>query len=586
MARVQLLPEDLINQIAAGEVVERPASVVKELAENAIDAGATQVTVQLSEGGLSAITVIDDGFGMSAQDAQLALQRHATSKLRDAEGLFHILTKGFRGEALPSIASVSRFTLTTAEPGALVATRLSLEGGGAPLVEEAAAVGGTRIDVNDLFFNVPARRKFLKRESTELGHCEDAIIRLALPHPEVGFVLEHGGKRLFTSPATAAAPKERVAAVLGAEAAPHLLEIGERRLGITVSGFIASPEFTLNTARGLFTFVNHRYIRDRGLNGAIQRAYQDQLPPGRQPVAVIFIEVDPRAVDVNVHPQKLEVRFADPRSVQEAVGAAVARALKAAPWRQDPSAPVEQVPGAHYASAVERFLARAQQPGAFVAPQGVPEAGEVGASGGFGTALPGLNDAPPPGFFEGLRFLGELGRRFWVCEAPGGTLVVVDPRAVVERVQLERLTRAFKKGELEAAPRTLFSATVELPEPARARLVACAPALHRLGLEVEPFGGDTVVVSRVPEAVEGADLVALLSELAPALPTPADALPDFGPALKLLATHGSTPPRSVTHEQVRALFTELDDADFSRPCVHGRVVLHELTLFELQSRAD
>jgi DNA mismatch repair protein MutL len=295
MGRIRRLPPELVNQIAAGEVVERPASVVKELAENSVDAGASRVTVRLSRGGCGLITVIDDGCGMSRDDALTSLERHATSKLLDKEGLFHILTKGFRGEAIPAIASVSRFTLVTSEAEQLSGTRLVIEGGAPPVVEDAPAVGGTRIDVEDLFFNVPARRKFLKREQTELLHCEDAVTRLALAHPEVGFTLEHEGRVLWSSPPSATEPKQRAAAVLGTEAAPHLLAIDERRLGLTVTGFIAAPEFTLANARGLMTFVNHRYVRDRGLTSAIQRAYQDSLPPGRQPVALVFIELDPAA---------------------------------------------------------------------------------------------------------------------------------------------------------------------------------------------------------------------------------------------------------------------------------------------------
>lgn len=581
MGRIRRLPEDLVNQIAAGEVVERPASVVKELAENAIDAGATQVKVLLSEGGLSAIAIIDDGHGMSRDDALLALERHATSKLKDAQGLFQILTKGFRGEALPSIASVSRFTLTTSEPGALVATRLSLEGGGAPVVEEAPAAGGTRIDVLDLFFNVPARRKFLKRESTELAHCEEAVTRLALAHPEVGFTLEHGERRMLSSPATPQRPKERIAALLGGDVEPHLLEIDERRLGVHVHGFIASPEYTLPTARGLYTFVNRRYVRDRGVNSAVQRAFQDSLPPGRQPVCVIFIDIDPASVDVNVHPQKLEVRFSDPRSIQEALSAAVGRALKAAPWRQSPSQPVDGAAlHAHYAHAVERYLAQAQEGGLFVpSTTPTPQALDPGAlRPGFGTARPGLNEAPPPGYFASLRLLGELQRRLWVCEGPGGSLVVVDPVAARERLALEGLRRRLAKGAPVAPGPGLFSRSVSLPGPERGRVLARAAWLARLGVELEDFGGDAVSLSRVPPELEAADPVAWLTALAGAA--------DDDEALRQLARAAADAPhRSVSHDELRALFSALDDADFSVPATRPRVVLSDVSLFELLSRA-
>ncbi len=580
MGRIKLLSPDLINKIAAGEVVERPASVVKELAENAIDAEATTIRVQLSEGGLSAITIIDDGHGMSAQDARLSLERHATSKLADQDALFQIVTKGFRGEALPTIASVSRFSLQTSEPGALAGTRVSLDENHVLLVEPAPAIGGTRIDVLDLFYNTPARRKFLKRESTELTHCEEAVIRLALAHPEVGFYVEHGERLLFSSPAAAHDEKERIAAALGVEVAPHLLAIDERRLGVSVSGFIASPEFTFSTARGLYTFVNHRYIRDRGLNSAIQRAFQDQLPPGRQPVAVIHIEVDARAVDVNVHPQKLEVRFADPRSVQEAVGSAISRALKAAPWRGT-RVPDDQSAHAHYAMAVDRFLSRAS-PSLFE-----PSASTVaqGQHPGFGTARPDINTAPPPGFFASLKYLGELGRRFWVCEGQGGTLVVIDPRAARERLVLQSFTEAFEDGSLATAQSSLFSARIEVAKDEVAALVAVAAQLLKAGIELEAFGGESIAVKRVPAELEAVNLRDLLLELADSVPLRAPY--DFGPALKVMASHATEGPmRTVTHDEAHKVLTQLDSLDFSIVTEHAKVVVRQTPLLELVGAAD
>ncbi|MGQ0506231.1 MAG: DNA mismatch repair endonuclease MutL, partial [Myxococcaceae bacterium] len=339
MPKIAVLSEELINKIAAGEVVERPASVVKELCENSIDAQARTLKVTLSSGGLGRITVADDGHGMSREDALLSMRRHATSKLRDVDGLFHILTKGFRGEAIPAIASVSRFTLTTSERGAPVGTRIRFEGAGEPVIEDAPPVEGTIIEVEELFFNTPARRKFMKRESTELGHCEDALIRIALAHPGVAVRLEHQGNVLLTSPATEHDVRERIAAAIGPDVHPHLIEVDERRLDLTVTGFIASPAFTLGNARGIFTFVNGRYIRDRGINHALQRSFQDSVPGGRQPVAVLFIQMDPRAVDVNVHPQKLEVRFSDSRGIHDAIVAGVSRALKGSGWFSNAAPP-------------------------------------------------------------------------------------------------------------------------------------------------------------------------------------------------------------------------------------------------------
>ncbi len=555
MGRIQTLSEALINKIAAGEVVERPASVVKELCENSLDAGATTIRVRLAAGGLSAISVQDDGIGMSREDAVACMGRHATSKLRDLEGLFAIETMGFRGEAIPAIASVSRFRIETAEAGAYVGTKLETEGGASPRVSDAAPVKGTRIDADDLFFNTPARRKFMKREATELVHCQEAVIRLALAHPRVGFFVEHEGRALLTAP-PCDDPRERIAAALGSEVHPHLLPVEERRLGLYVHGWVASPEFTLPNARGLYTLVNRRYIRDRGVNHAVQRAFQDSLPVGRQPVAVIHLELDPRDVDVNVHPQKLEVRFSDPRSVQEALHVAISSALKAAPWRNREGPEALPLQGAYYAQAVERFLTRAAEPMAFLDPSAKDP--------GFGQARPGINEAPPPRYFSKVKYLGELAGRYWVCEGQGGTLLVVDPHAVRERLALQSLSSAGAE-----AQRTLFGATVELTPSEVQRVAELQAELEALGIEAEPFGATTIAVKSLPVACE--DVRGLFVDL----------LRDLPRARAVLAHHSAVPYRSVSHAEAHALLAALDDVDFGLECLHGDVVVHEVPLLQL-----
>ncbi len=598
---IRQLSETMVNQIAAGEVIERPASVVKELAENALDAGARNVRILLEQGGMGRIVIADDGRGMSAVDARMSLLRHATSKLRDFDGLTRIRTMGFRGEAVPAIASVSRFSIHTSTPGAQSGVRLTVEGGGAPLFEDAEPAEGTTIQVDDLFFNVPARRKFLKRESTELKHAEEAALRLALAHPEVGFFVHHGPVTLLSSPACPEDPRERIAAALGPEVHPHLLPVEERRLGLSVTGWVASPEFTLPNARGLYTFVNRRYVRDRGLISAVQRAFQDALPPGRQPVAVLFLEIDPREVDVNVHPQKLEVRFSDPGGIHDAVRAAVKHALQTAPWLQTADgvgAPSPDSPAAaHYAMAVERFLSRAQDDAARGAgPLPFPMASEEGEAGGaslhapaFGQAEPQINDAPPPGYFGSLRPVGMLARRFWLCEGAGGTLVVVDPHAALERVRLAGFHRALAKGRPEQTQTTLFSSTLTF-SPDEARLVARGlPALRQLGFGLEPFGGTTFALTALPAGIEAVDGLSVVSEVAHALPgpgSPLDAL-SLAEALRVMACRAAGPVtgRELTHEALRAILAELDRADFHLPCRHRSVVVHEVPLLELQRRA-
>jgi DNA mismatch repair protein MutL len=619
MARIARLSDVLINKIAAGEVVERPASVVKELVENSLDAGSSTIRVDLSGGGVDRIIVSDDGHGMGRLDARMSLERHATSKLRELDDLFHIDSMGFRGEAVPAIASVSRFSIHTAEVGADVGTRVTVEGGSEPVVEDAPPRTGTVITVEDLFFNVPARRKFLRRGDTELKHAEEAVVRLALAYPEVGFFATHEGNELFSSAACPDDPRERIAAALGPAAHPHLFPVEERRLGVAVTGYAASPEFTFPNARGLYTYVNRRYVRDRGLIGTIQRAYQDFLASGRQPVVVLHIDVDPRAVDVNVHPQKLEVRFADARGVQEAVTAALNRMLRAAPWLGAPTEGGAPQPGqprdaAHYALAVEKFLTRAQEatwgaplptamdaPGAprpTAAPAGpagqgarpgaLPFAPSTGQAPAFGQAQPQLNEAPPPGYFAALRPLGMLGGRFHVCEGPGGTLVVLDPHAALERARLTSYLRALDD-EKGPPPPSLFGTTLELPLPAAKALVEGREALTRLGFDVEPFGGTTLALKTVPPGLEGADARSLLEALARALPPRGAALDavSLAEAVRVMACHaarraGAAP---LTDAQLRALLGELDRADFHPPCIHGTVVVLEMPLLELERRA-
>lgn len=585
MTVIRRLPDELINKIAAGEVVERPASVIKELAENSVDAGASQVRVIVRGGGLEQVTVIDDGTGMGPEDAALALERHATSKLRDDEGLFQIVTKGFRGEALPSIASVSRFTLHTALAGAAVGTRITLEGGGAPTAGPAEPITGTRIDVEELFFNVPARRKFLKREQTERGHCEEAVLRLALAHPEVAFTLEQDGEVRFSSPQVGASPKERVVAVLGAEVAPHLLAVDERGLGVTVTGFVASPEYTLPTARGLYTFVNRRYVRDRGLNSAVQRAFQDALPPGRQPVTVLHLEVDPRAVDVNVHPQKLEVRFADAPSVQAAVSAAIRRALQAAPWRTASEASGSSGTAPEYALAVDRFLSRAQDGQPMTLPELAPVSDDA-MRAPFGTARPDVDAAPPPGFFRSLTWIGALAQRYWVFEAPGGTLTLLDPRAVAARLAYAQARARLEQGG--PSEPSLFHARLELNEAQAALAVARSGALRRLGIELDAFGGGSVLLRALPPELAGAGLVSFLPALVAALPEQADApVVAFTAALEELAKAAARRPlSSPSHAEVRARLEALERLGPDAPPRAAKVVVYQLPLLALARFVD
>ncbi|MBI5548901.1 MAG: DNA mismatch repair endonuclease MutL [Deltaproteobacteria bacterium] len=604
MGKIRVLPEQLVNQIAAGEVVERPASVVKELCENSLDAGARVVRVELGDGGLSRILIVDDGHGMSAEDARTCLERHATSKLVDAEGLTRIATLGFRGEAVPAIASVSRFTLTTREPTSDVGTRVVVEGGRIDRIEEIGAPVGTSVLIEDLFFNTPARRKFLKRAETEAGHASEAVIRLALARPEVGFTLVSGGRQNLSAPAAQQDPRERIAAALGKEVFEHLVEVDGRLGGTRVRGFVASPDYTLSTARGIYTFVNGRYVRDRGLIAAIQRAFSDAMMPGRQPAAVLFLEVPFEEVDVNVHPQKLEVRFTDSRATFEAVFHAVQGALRRSPWltarrhaaagpqggtATDSSfagAPASETAGGYSASLPQRDSGPVPLSMPF---GGVPIAPLIAMGMGMQGGPPRADEIPPPGFFHTLRVIGQFARTYLVCEAPGPQLVVIDQHAAHERLRFHQLREAFRsrKPQLQSF---LFPASVDLPL-AEARVLADhLEEVRQVGFDAEPFGGTTFALKAVPAPLVGCDYRVLLTDLAGEL-MQVEKGRAFESAMEevlaSMACHSAVRAhQSLSQEESRALLDALDAIDFNTRCPHGRPVAAQIPLAELEKRVE
>jgi DNA mismatch repair protein MutL len=594
MPRIQVLPPGLVNQIAAGEVVERPASVAKELLENALDAGATAVGVEAEEGGLALIRVADDGSGMGPDDAPRALERHATSKLRDAEGLSAISTMGFRGEALPAIASVSRFRLDTCAGEHEAGTRVVIEGGAVLEVTAVARSRGTTVEVRDLFFNTPARRKFMRAAATEAGHLTEAVIRTALGRPEVGFTVRSGGRVVLAArPGETLA--ERAAHALGREAARHLIAVDGGRGDVRVHGLLCSPDHSEPTGRGLYLLVNGRYVRDRGAAHAVLRAFAGTLPPGRHPVGVLQISLPLGRVDVNVHPQKLEVRFADGREVFDAIFHAVAGALRTAPWlRSRPGGPGDgaaQALAAPGEGSSAWDTVHAAEVLAF-AREGLP-APESGAtvplpSEGPMLAFPGpAAGAAPHGYFGRLRYIGQHGRTYLLCEAPGGTLVVIDQHASHERVLFHRLREAFRGRDLSVQPYLLPQVVTLAPATARA-LEGGLGELARVGLEIEPFGGDSLAVKGAPALLAGVDVAALLVDVAGQL---ADverggAVEEaFDGVLATMACHAAVRAnQDVAPEEVRALLDALDAVDFKARCPHGRPVVFEIPLAELEKQ--
>lgn len=604
MARIVRLPESVANQIAAGEVVERPASAVKELLENALDAGATRIQIEVAGGGLELLRVTDDGSGMTREDAELSLERHATSKIRDAEDLHTVTTLGFRGEALPSIASVSRFTLVTQPHDASEGTRIRVEGGRTVELTAAGAAPGTSIEVADLFFNVPARRKFLKTASTEMSHISDAVTRLALARPNVGFKLSSEGRTVLDVPPDAPKdPRGRLGRILGPTAASRLFPIPDdvRPHAIQVRGFVSSPELTERTPRALYVFINGRYVRDRTIQHAIQEAYRTLLERGRNPVVVLRLEMDPGKVDVNVHPQKIEVRFSDSGEVHRAVSGALARALLAQPWLE-----TQEVEGEvrRYAlrsdggtqSGVDQHRSRVDDAlKGLGRPLPLRSPGNGGLQSADWLPVPFRGPGPvPPGpqqiesAFTGGRFgslepVGQVMATYLVCQAPG-RMVIVDQHAAHERIAFERM-RKESRARAVSEQRLMVPLSLELDAARSASAAAAKERFLEIGIEIEHFGANTWIVKSQPAAIGPANLEQLVLDLLDEMKeveetTPLDEAVDA--LLSCAACH--TVVRAgdrLTAGEIKELLRQMDEIDFGAHCPHGRPVFVEWTEREL-----
>ncbi len=568
--RVRLLPPEVASRIAAGEAIERPAAAVKELVENALDAQAKRVAVEIEGGGLALIRVADDGCGMGGEDALLALERHATSKIAAAEDLFRLRTLGFRGEALPSIAAVSRLRIVTCEPGAAEGTEIRLEGGKRIGVAAAGAPAGTLVEVRDLFYNTPARRKFLKSPAAEAARACEAIAALALGHPEVHFELSHNGKSLRRFPAVAD-PRERALAVTGLERPADLLSVQAAAEGYTLSGWICRPGCERRSPEGIFFFVGRRAVRDRMLQHALLQGYAERLVRGEYPVAVLFLEAPEGAVDVNVHPAKSEVRFARPGVVHELVRRATAQALYEAglsAWGERAAIAASAVEVRERPSFFAAVPARRPLPILF------PE--EPPAGYGFGPpreeaampVVPAIEVLERKGFFSRLRLLGQLDAAYIVGEASEG-LVLIDQHAAHERILYEKL--AAPQGERQAL---LLPETVELGARATAALLPHLEVLRQAGFEVEPFGEATLKVTAIPAVLAAGAAAPLLAEFAAALGAAGGGVAAFEPQerlRRLAACHGAVRAGQVLSlSEMQALLFALDSCGNPGTCPHGR----------------
>jgi DNA mismatch repair protein MutL len=594
MPTIRLLPGHVVDRIAAGEVVERPAAAVKELVENALDAGATRIAVSLLEGGIRRIEVTDDGCGMGAEALPLAIQRHATSKLTEAGDLVHITTLGFRGEALPSIGAAARLAITSRTEDAESAFAIRVEGGVVTEVTPAAGNPGTRVVVTDLFFATPARRAFLRSARVEADHAEAVIRRLALGAPDVAFRLEHDGRLILDLPA--ADRRGRLAALLGAEEAAGLVTVAAEREEVSLSGFAGAAATHRATGAAQFLVVNGRPVSDPLLKTALRVAYQEVIPRGRFPVAGLWLDLPHRAVDVNVHPAKTELRFRDTERIRGLMIAGLRHALaRPAVLQFQPRA---------------AFRGRAGMPSAYARSDGPPAPAYGGPSyapaftGDAASPLPSLlaegqlalaaeplaRTVPPPAV-EATHPLGaavaQVLDTYIISVASDGTLILVDQHAAHERLTHEALRDQLIGVAGAAAQPLLLPVVVDLAPADAARLAEAAPALARLGLEIEPFGPGAIMVRALPAVLGTADPRPLLADIAAELAETEESTAldmRLDAVIARMACHGSIRAgRRMNAAEMNALLRQMEQVPRAATCSHGRPTFLKLSRAEIET---
>ncbi|MBI5970003.1 MAG: DNA mismatch repair endonuclease MutL [Deltaproteobacteria bacterium] len=570
--RIKILPPILASKIAAGEVVERPASVVKELVENSVDAGATTISVYLAEGGKRGIRVVDDGTGMGRDDATIAFHRHSTSKISTEADLDSIKTMGFRGEALASISTVSRVVLRTKRKGEITGTKVTIEGGAPPRVEDEGCPEGTTIEVSDIFFNTPGRKKFLRSIDSEFSRSLEVIKATALSNPGIRFKLTHGSKTVFDAPAGSL--KERIRDIFGNESAEKLIAINSA----LVKGFIGSPEAARSTARTLFLYVNHRWVHDKGITRAVINGYGTFIEAGRYPFAVLDIITPPEDVDVNIHPAKSEVRFKNQGFIYDIVKAAIVEGLAGRSLAEGVSVYGAATIAAHAAAnednGVYDFTAAA-------AAKGHPALAFTQHPSEVKTPL-----------FLDLEICGQIWGEFLIVES-GEEFYIIDQHGAAERAAFERLKNDFKNSGRVRSQALLLPERVETAPEEHDTLIGATEDLASVGFEITPFGGssrtggETFLIKSVPGILSGMSAAALIKDIA-------SELVDSGGSIKAdaaieavlmrIACHsiirGSRP---LTEDEAKALLKSLSTIDFSAYCPHGRPVIKRFSRSEVDA---
>jgi len=599
MSIIRILPETLSNKIAAGEVVERPASVVKELLENSLDADSSQILIEIEKGGRALIRVSDNGIGMSSDDALLCIERYATSKIYKHEDLFDIRTLGFRGEALPSIASVSKFSLVTRHRDLETGTQIQIAGGKIQQVSEIGAPVGSEVLVRQLFFNTPARRKFLKGIQTEMGHIVDVVTSMALGMPRVHFKLIHN-RKLLKNWVAVSDPVDRVIQVLGSDLKSGLIPIQHDDGYLQLTGWVSIPAVTRKTSRGMHLYVNGRGCRDRVIQHALFDGYAGRLVKGQFPLAVVFAQVPFDQVDVNVHPSKNEVRFSQQKRVHDTVRSAVSRALTQAdaqrwnrPFPQEEMHFIAEKPADFQSTNTQaNSLSTKQMPAESATPQNTPVS-YSDLQDNEKTALQTNIDEKVSGFkggyagwqdraqkqgkiwelarFRDLRVIGQYQDIYIMCESRQD-LILIDQHAAHERILYEKLS-GYAKSQIESQG-LLLPETIELNFREATVLEKMLPQLLELGFEIEPFGGQTYVIKSMPALLDSQDIKTLLFEIVEKkLEHQSDHMAEtvLDDCIKLMACHGAIRANQrLNSEQIRTMLRQLDACSNPSNCPHGR----------------
>lgn len=643
--RIVVLSEEIANKIAAGEVVERPASIVKELVENSVDAGATDITVELEEGGCKSVKVIDNGSGIEREDVALAFQRHATSKIHNYEDINSVASFGFRGEAMPSIASVAHVELLTRRKDDLEGTKAVIEAGKIKEITPIGCPAGTQISVTKIFAKVPARRKFLKTEATEQGLCIDAVTRLALAHPEIRFKALVNGRESFTAPEAADVSK-RISMVVGDDFSSHCISVNKQKDNLSLKGFISRPEYTKSNSKSIYLFVNKRFVRDNSIIHAVLSSYKQIIEPRRFPAAVLFLDLPAEDVDVNVHPAKMEVRFKNSRGVYDLVSKAIAENLAGAEisksnfiYRLEPSSSPkvdlvsrrkhrkEGFPPAqdkiasrpfglfsrqNLQQAINNDLSNrstvAEKPEAAyegdIAPEKeniVPAKEDLNPPGKSGIApekeitAPVKEDVISPDEcdvapvkeninFSDLEYLGQFANSYLVFSGEEG-LVLIDQHAAHERIILEKLKKSTPQKQV-VSQSLLILEIVNLTPGQIALFPECTAFLKEIGLEIEIFGKDAVVVKAIPAALSQIKISELISDIADQLKEQ-NQYPSFEEKKdKILASLACRAAIKANHvlstEEVASLCRQLEETPYNLTCPHGRPITINFPLREIE----